>query len=354
MFTPKSYCVSFHACRRAAMWVALLCLAGSGRARAQPHNDFSQASSAFTQSNVTFSTQEPKVMLGPTFGGTILSNGQPTTGNNVSQSVGGRKILDSQFNTSAAGESAAGFNQTWNGNKINENLNGSRVIMGKYDANYSSFNGKEVTGAFRTAFPQGPNLQLKMMPDANTSRPQFAAQDQKFASWNDSTAPNQLWEKNTGPSKFSDAVVIQSHLGDQAAQMQALGHELSMQDINRYEFSGSNSSEPGLPVIKAGGSINASSAGTLSTGPALFDPWESSSAPTSQVHSGAAVAPHMLAPSNGNSLMPSSQNSSSSQTNPGTFTPNAVLDRDGVSLPVQIGPRTIRIPPRPGVQVDNQ
>jgi len=210
-----------------------------------------------------------------------------------------RPINVAQQNTEfSPGATAGTFGQPWNSAlpNIDQSVNGQRIIMGMYDTKMSPFNGAQGPYDWRTAFPQFRTLDLKMMDQPETNEPGMAPSNGQQSSLSHYTNYGE-WQHPVGVAKFSDSWTL--HTGIPDSNTAPSGKELSLQDINRYEFRASRSSEPGLPVTHAGSGGDASSAGTLVNTPALFDFGDGAmqSVPTSQVHSGGMVAPTMISPS---------------------------------------------------------
>jgi hypothetical protein len=210
-----------------------------------------------------------------------------------------RPINVTQQNTEFSPTSTSGtFGESWNSSlpNIDQSVNGQRIIMGMYDTKMSPFNGQQGPYDWRTAFPQSRTLDLKMMDQPETNEPDMAPINGQQASLSHYTNYSE-WQHPSASPKFSDTWVLHTGIADSSSQPS--GKELSLQDINRYEFRASRSSEPGLPVTHAGTGGDATTAGTLVNTPALFDFGDGSlqSAPTSQVHSGGMVAPQMISPS---------------------------------------------------------
>jgi len=210
-----------------------------------------------------------------------------------------RPINVTQQNTEFSPTSSSGtFGQSWNASmpNIDQSVNGQRITMGSYDTKMSPFNGQQGPYDWRTAFPQFRTLDLKMMDQPETNEPDMAPINGQQASLSHYTNYGE-WQHPVGVAKFSDSWVLHTAVPDSSASPS--GKELSLQDINRYEFRASRSSEPGLPVTHAGTGGDVTSTGTLVNTPALFDYGDGSlqSAPTSQVHSGGMVAPALISPS---------------------------------------------------------
>ncbi len=241
---------------RIAACLVILVTAGPGLARAQiRHNDFTEMSS-------TFSTNQASSVL--------ISPGQMGI-SGPSMFVGTLPNLDSSVNDKRATLTGNSFQKT-----------------------FSTLNGQMAGSQWKSNFPLGPNLPLKMAPSSPMHQPQMADSMQKNSPLNDFASRDQLDQHEVGPSKFTDAYTF--HAVDNGTQLAEVGHELSLQDINRYQFQGSFSSAPGLPVTHAGGatdlpSVSGGSLSNITSGDSLFD---SGSMPTSHPRSGAAVAPNFI------------------------------------------------------------
>ena len=204
---------------------------------------------------------------------------------------------NSQF---APTQSSGTFGQSWNARQPNldQSVNGQRITMGTYDTKMSSFNGMQGPYDWRTAFPQSRTLDLKMMDQPEMREPDMGALNGQQSSLSHYTNYSE-WQHPSGSPKFSDTWVL--HTGTaSSANSSPTSQELSLQDINRYEFRSSRSNEPGLPVTHAGsGADGSGSGGALVNTPALFDFGDGNGlrpASTSQVHSGGMVAPQMISP----------------------------------------------------------
>jgi hypothetical protein len=191
-------------------------------------------------------------------------------------------------------QSSARFGQPWNAKmpEVNESVGGRRVTMGQYNVTYSSLNGKTGPVDPRLSAPQSnQNYALKMTNLGDTRQPDMSRLNGLQSSVSDSTNYNNWQRPATGPSKFTDALTV--HTGQNNAPPQDFGQPLSMQDINRFEFRSSRSSEGGLTVTHAASGASSSSGG-LSDSPALFDFGSNNRTlqpATSTVRSGSTVAP---------------------------------------------------------------
>jgi hypothetical protein len=122
---------------------------------------------------------------------------------------------------------------------------------------------------------QPGNLPQKMSSQFNSGNTSANSLWQKNSPYSSQPYDGQLDSHISGPSKFTDAFVF--HTADSypnSSGLSQVGRELSLQDINRYMFQGSQSSEPGLPVTEAGGTAgqpNFSNSTSLTSLPATFD-----------------------------------------------------------------------------------
>jgi hypothetical protein len=176
---------------------------------------------------------------------------------------------------------------------MNEYLGSQRFSTGPDQRpTYSPFNGKTAPNSWQSSFPRGDNLPMKMAPVASTRRPQMSDMFKTDPNFNQFDTNNQ-WQHAAGPSKYTDAFVF--HANDNGQQLASIDQELSMQDVNRYQFHSSNSSEPGLNITHAGGGQVEVTGGSLNNTPGLFD-FKSTSltTPTSEVRSGGPVAPRII------------------------------------------------------------
>jgi hypothetical protein len=251
--------------------VAVLLLnAGVGVARAQHHNDF-------TSVNGTFSTsQASPVMISPSQMGISAPAGKNLF-------IGSLPSLsDSINNTDRSTLSGQTFS------KFNSPINGD----------------KSTAPQWKTNFPIGQNLPLKMAPSPQMKKPQMLTNMENKSALNDYTNRGNLESHQSGPPKFTDGFTF--HAVDNGTQLEQAGRDLSLQDVNRYQFQGSFSSQPGLPVVHAGGqgnkmSVSGSSLSSIANSPTLFD---SNSMPTSSVRSGASVAPRVITSEGSMAYMP--------------------------------------------------
>jgi len=242
---------------RIAVGVIILFAARPDVARAQiKHNDFTGLNDPFSTSNA-----QPVVINPDQMG---------ITGNSLF--VGKMPSLNSHLNDSRATLTGNSFNKT------TSPLSGDMANTSQWKSN----------------FPLGPNLPLKMAPNSPTRQPQLLANMQKNSALNDFTNRSRLDQHEVGPSKFTDGYTF--HAVDNGTQLAEVGHELSLQDVNRYQFQGSFSGQPGLPVTHAGGtvdqaSISGGSLGKITSGDSLFD---TNSMPVSHPRSGSAIAPNFI------------------------------------------------------------
>ncbi|HTB63135.1 MAG TPA: hypothetical protein VK737_06065 [Opitutales bacterium] len=180
---------------------------------------------------------------------------------------------------------------------LNQALNSSKSSLG--GQSFSKFNSpmnaqKGTAPQWKTNFPIGQNLPLKMAPSAEMKKPQMLSNMENKSALNDYTNRDNYEAHQMGPPKFTDGFTF--HAVDNGTQLEQAGRDLSLQDVNRYQFQGSFSNTPGLPVVHAGGqgsqvTLSGSSLSSISNSSTLFD---SNSMPTSQVRSGASVAPRVL------------------------------------------------------------
>ncbi|HVU37254.1 MAG TPA: hypothetical protein VHC95_02885 [Opitutales bacterium] len=155
-------------------------------------------------------------------------------------------------------------------------INQATLPKGNLTFGNSSLNGRmDPNLSLKDRYPLPPSLANKMYPGStDTRQPMMDSTLQgKYSIYNDSGQPGGLMTHTAGPSKFTDAFVF--HTADKdTPQLEQVGRELSLQDINRYQFQGSFSSQPGLPSTHAG-DPNASqptfSGSALTSGPATFD-----------------------------------------------------------------------------------
>jgi hypothetical protein len=242
---------------RIAVGVIFLFTAGPGLACAQiKHNDFTGLNSPFS------TTQASPVVINPDQMG--------ITGNSLF--VGKLPSLNGHMNDSRATLTGNSFNKT------TSPLSGEMASTSQWKSN----------------FPLGPNLPLKMAPSSPTRQPQLLASMQKNSVLDDFTNRDRLDQHQVGPSKFTDGYTF--HAVDNGTQLAEVGHELSLQDVNRYQFQGSFSGTPGLPVTHAGGTVDQAnvsggSLGKITSGDSLFD---TNSMPVSHPRSGSAIAPNFI------------------------------------------------------------
>ncbi len=230
--------------------------AGAGTARAQiKHNDF-------TTMNTPFSTSSASPVL--------IS---PEAVGYTSQSffVGKTPSLNTHVNDSRATLPSNGLGVT-----------------------YSPLDGK-VAGSpqWKSNFPLGNLLSQKMAPTPDTRYPQFQASMSKDSPLSRFTSSSQLKPNTSAPSTFTDAFTF--HAVDNGTQLEQVGRALSLQDVNRYQFQGSFSGTPGLPVTHAGGTSNqasfsGSNLSNLTSGSKLFD----SDTVASRIRSGGEVSPRLV------------------------------------------------------------
>jgi len=269
-----------------------LFLAGTGRASAQRYNNFQQLNSQFSTGSATGVFLEPDQVMGS--GLTSPSGG--------SSSFVGRLpgSLTSQLNT--------GFSETLP--SVNQGLTRSHSNLSSksFSGSTSSLNGDmDSSPMWRSNFPMGPNFPTKMAPTSSMREPQMSTTMQRNSSLNDYTAYGRWKKPAPGPDKFTDAFVF--HTVDNSQQLQQVGRELSLQDINRYQFQGEFSSEPGLPITHAGGATDqvTTNDGQLLHSPKLFDSSSANFAP-----SGGAVSPRMITSEGSQPYSPGSPSGSGS------------------------------------------
>jgi hypothetical protein len=224
--------------------------------------------------------------------------------------------MNSQF---ATGTSSATFGQPWNAKMptLDQSVNGQRITMGMFDTKMSALNGMQAPTNLHDTFSNNHMLETKMM-----DQPQMEETKMDSVNGEQSTLSHYTdydeWQHPVGPSKYTDAYVL--HSGEYNPSGPGSSQELSLQDINRYAFRSSNSSEPGLPVTHAGSGDDASAGGSLVNTPALFNFGDGSglntSTPTSQVHSGGMVAPQMVTPGGDVQPMEPTRDESSSSSAP--------------------------------------
>lgn len=201
-------------------------------------------------------------------------------------------------------------------------INKATLPKGNLTFGNSSLNGQmDPNLSLQDRYPLPPDLANKMYPGStDTRQPMMDSTLQgKYSIYNDSGQPGGLMTHTTGPSKFTDAFVF--HTADKdTPQLEQLGRELSLQDINRYQFQGSFSGQPGLPSTHAGDPNSTQpvfSNSALTSGPATFD---GGALQSGRVLSGTSnqlrvITPNgshpyepMLLGSSGNSLAPGSSN----------------------------------------------
>lgn len=150
-------------------------------------------------------------------------------------------------------------------------INHANLPQGNMTMNNSPLNGKMDTASLWQKMYANPgNLTEKSYQQTTTRDPQMDSALQKFSSLNNSAQYDQLKQHQSGPSKYTDSFVF--HTQDNNQPLQDVGHELSLQDINRYQFQGSHSNAPGLPSTHAGSNTDPTFSGSpLIGGPATFD-----------------------------------------------------------------------------------
>ena len=171
----------------------------------------------------------------------------------------------------------------------------------------------------------GRNFPTKMAPTPGLRQPQMSSDLQRNSSLNDYTA-YERWKKPTQtPDKFTDAFVF--HTTDNSKQLQQVGRELSLQDINRYQFQGEFSSQSGLPITHAGGDADqlSTSNGQIMHTPKLFDfnPGMANTVP-----SGGAVSPRIITSDGSRPYLPGTPGSSGTTT-----TTKSLLQNNVASAP---------------------
>jgi hypothetical protein len=194
---------------------------------------------------------------------------------------------------------SARFGEPWNAKmpSMNQNFSGKEVTLGKYNWDYSSLNGKKGPYDWRTMFSgNGKMMPLRMMTQPSQREPTMMDRYNGLDSPLNQSASYDQWRQPHLDQQYQDMWVL--HTGEHLPSAHQTGQELSLQDLNRYDFRGTRSSEAGLPVTHAG-TETSPSAGPLVNTPALFDFGGSkglSAAAPSQVRSGEMVAPQMMRP----------------------------------------------------------
>jgi hypothetical protein len=280
-------------------FVLLLCglfLAGTGRVCAQRQNNFQQLNSQFSTGSATGVFLEPDQVMG-----TAMTSGDGSSANFVSRLPGS---LTSQMNT--------GFAEELPG--VNQRLSGSRATLpaNTFDSKLSPYNGQMSNSPqWHNSFPMGHNFPVKMAPTPNTREPQMSSNMQRNSSLNDYTAYDRWKEHTPAPDKFTDAFTL--HTSDNSKQLQQVGKELSLQDINRYQFQGSFSGEPGLPVTHAAGNSDqiTTTGGGIRNNPKLFD---YNASAISTVPSGGAVTPKVITSEGPRPYLPTGDGSTGTTT----------------------------------------
>jgi hypothetical protein len=273
-----------------------LFLAGGDSASAQRHNNFQQLNSQFSTGSATGVFLEPDQVMG-----TGLTGADGSSSKFIGRLPG---TLTSQLNT--------GFSETLP--SINHGLTGSHSNLSSksFSGSTSSLNGDmDSSPMWRSNFPLGRNFPMKMAPAADTRQPQMSSTLQRNSSLNDATAYDRWKKPAQAPDKFTDAFVF--HTTDNSKQLQQVGQELSLQDINRYQFQGEFSSEPGLPITRAGGDSNAvtTTGGQLLHSPKLFD-----LNPTNTIPSGGAISPRIITSEGSEPYLPGTPASSGTAPRP--------------------------------------
>ena len=277
--------------------VAGLFLAGTSRVSAQiRNNNLKQLNSQFSTGAASGVFLEPDQVLGT---GLTGPNGE-------SSKFIGRlpSSLTAQLNT--------GFSETLP--SINQGLNGSHSTLSSknFDTSFSSLNGDmNNSPIWRSNFPLGGNFPTKMAPSSNVRQPQMSSTLQHNSSLNDYTAYDRWKSPKPAPDKFTDAFVL--HTTDNSQQLQQVGRELSLQDINRYQFQGEFSSGNGLPITHAGGDTDqvTGSNGKILHTPKLFDfnPGLGNTVP-----SGSSVSPRIITSEGSQPYLPGTPVSSGTST----------------------------------------
>jgi hypothetical protein len=272
-------------------------LAGVGQARAQIHNqNYQKLNSQFSPGSAMGTFLEPDQLLG---------SGMSDADGSSSHFVGRLPTsLTSQLNT--------GFSEKLP--SVNQGVNSSRSSLSSHSfgTQYSPLNGDmSDSPMWRSNFPLGRNFPINMAPTSGTRQPLMSSNMQRISKLNDATAYNHQKTQQTAPDKFTDAFVF--HTTDNSKQLAEVGKQLSLQDINRYQFQGSFSGEPGLPITRAAGDASQVSAtgGSLSKGPKLFEfaPSQGNSVP-----SGGSVAPRIITSEGSRPYLPTKQNSLGAST----------------------------------------
>jgi len=257
-----------------------LFLSGGGVAQAQIlHNDFTRQSSQYNSSSAS------TVLISPDAFGSTMSQKYDDNGKPVSSSwfIG---------NSAHLGEMKS-FTGGLPG--INNHVNDSRATMpaNTFNNHLSNLNGKMTDSPmWQDSFPKGRDFPTKMAPSPNQRLPQMQSSMQRDSSLNDYTSFDRWKDHKTGPDKFTDAYTFHT-AADQGPQLEQVGKELSLQDLNRYQFQGSFSSDPGLPITHAAGDLDQvhTDGGSLVNQPRLFN---FSIKPSGQIRSGGEVAPNVI------------------------------------------------------------
>jgi hypothetical protein len=292
-----------------------------GQARAQiRNNNFKQLNSQFSTGAASGVFLEPDQVMGTAMTGT---DGTATS-------------FVSRLPSSLGSQINSGFSETLPG--INQRLNDSRATLpdNTFDTKFSSLNG-QMSGSplWKSNFPMGRNFGIKMAPSSDLRRPQMSSNMQRISSLNKDTSYKNLKTRTNAPEKFTDAFVF--HTNDNSKQLQQVGQELSLQDINRYQFQGSFSGDPGLPITHAAGDSDqvTTTGGALMHTPKLFD-----FNPT--VPSGGAVAPRIITSDGSRPYVPTKKSSFASGS---TITKSALPSSS--SNPASNSPRQSASPSAP-------
>jgi len=278
-------------------WLAVsllsgLFLAGAGQAHAQiRNNNYKQLNSQFSTGAATGVFLEPDQVMGTA----------------MSSPDGGGSSFVNRLSSSFSSQINTGFSETLPG--LNQHLNNSRATLpsNTFDTTYSSLNG-QMSGSplWKSNFPMGRNFTIKMAPTKDSRQPLMSENMQRNSSLNDYSAYDHWKSPKTAPDKFTDSFVF--HTTDNSKQLQQVGQELSMQDINRFQFQGSFSGEPGLPITHAAGESDqvVATNGQLLHSPKLFDFSPNAS---NTVPSGGAVAPRVITSEGSRPYVPTKKSS---------------------------------------------
>ncbi len=125
------------------------------------------------------------------------------------------------------------------------------VTLGTWGASFSSLGGKRADIALRDTL--GAEVRAKDTVDVRSV-------ERRDSPWSRRTAEPVGWDERVGgPAELAERRVDDASLAGTFASLKAAARlprgldQLSMQDINRYQFRRARSTEPGLPVVRPGG-----------------------------------------------------------------------------------------------------